>query len=271
MSEPREIRMSFVGELAEKVRRGEKTQSRRVMRPQPSAYVPGPNAHETDLTAPYFDAYCNERKTEANPRGMSDRWCWWSPDQRQGPDWIRCPFGKPGDRLWVPEAHYRYGHWEPVPGKLTPKGRQKWRFVADREGCAFEEPNAYDTSRPTLGDPLSPRWYWRNPRFMPKAFARTWATVTDIRAERLQSITTEDIKAEGVRLPCTEEGAPLLNLSWASAGYYPDTGFGAWTIDDYWRAAWIALWDSLAKPGEKWADDPWVWVVSFEREETSHV
>jgi hypothetical protein len=32
---------------------------------------------------------------------MSKHWCWWSPDNRQGPDWIECPYGVPGELFEV--------------------------------------------------------------------------------------------------------------------------------------------------------------------------
>jgi hypothetical protein len=38
---------------------------------------------------------------------MGDYWCWWTPDNRQGPDWIRCPFGRPGDTLYLQETLVR--------------------------------------------------------------------------------------------------------------------------------------------------------------------
>jgi hypothetical protein len=80
------------------------TQVRVLCDPQPSEYVPGPNVHEPKHDAAYFDAHCNALPSNANPRGMSQHWCWWTPDNRQGPDWIACPFGSPGDTVTLTAA-----------------------------------------------------------------------------------------------------------------------------------------------------------------------
>jgi hypothetical protein len=70
---------------------GTKSQTRRVIKPQP---------------------------THFNPAGAPRR----ARPDRSPSDVVRCPYGRPGDRLWVREEHYRFGHWEPVPGVKTKTG-----------------------------------------------------------------------------------------------------------------------------------------------------
>ncbi|NRT76326.1 hypothetical protein [Clostridium beijerinckii] len=77
---------------------------------------------------------------------------------------------------------------------------------------------------------------WQPSLFMPKEAARIFLKVTDVRVERIQDITEEQIKKEGIR----EEFPPLA--------------------EDAFRE----LWDSTTKD-YKWSLNPWVWVIEFER------
>lgn len=153
---------------------GKKTQARRLISPQPSAYVPPPNIHPTKLSAAYFDMY---------DRGP--HWCWWTPDDRQGPDWILCPFGIWGDRLWVRETW-----WQPAAesgGEIV--------YEADFEsGADEEECRALGMQR-------------RSSICLPHKHARLILTISSIRAQRLQEITVEDCIAEGLSTHLREHDA----------------------------------------------------------------
>lgn len=155
------------GPMVRAILDGRKTQTRRVVKPQPSHFTPSPNVHHPRHPAAYFDAYCNAPKTGANPRGMSDRWCWWTPDNRQGPDWIRCPYGAPGDRLWVRETWGTGGYFP-------------WPYGYRADGKEY------------------PGECWRPSIHMPRRASRLTLEVTVVRVERLQAITQADARAEGV-------------------------------------------------------------------------
>lgn len=93
-------------------------------------------------------------------------------------------------------------------------------------------------------DPFFVRWY---PSIhMPKAAARLFLRVTDVRAERLQEITAKQ---------CVKEGIPSESLA--------DVG-KAFTVGQFQD-----LWDSTVKKADRtvygWDADPWVWVYEFER------
>ncbi len=82
---------------------------------------------------------------------------------------------------------------------------------------------------------------WRASIHMPRWASRLTLEVTNVRVERLQDISEDDAKAEGF------PGA-LIKESLDSAGL--------WFAD---------LWNTLAKPGTQWKDNPWVWAVTFRK------
>jgi hypothetical protein len=105
----------------------------------------------------------------------------------------------------------------------------------------------------TEDDSFPPSMFkWKPSIHMPKVAARIWLEVTNVRVERLQEIATDDAKAEGVLQPGV---IPSNTLIRNTEGSIPRTNFKI-------------LWDSLnAKRGYGWDSDPWVWVVSFKREQ----
>jgi len=80
---------------------------------------------------------------------------------------------------------------------------------------------------------------------MPRLASRLTLEITGVRVERLQEISHEDAVAEGVH----EHGPFPLKEKRMSLHCH----------------AFADLWDSLAKPGVTWADNPWVWVIEFKR------
>lgn len=101
---------------------------------------------------------------------------------------------------------------------------------------------------------------WRPSIHMPKEAARIWLKVTDVRVERLQSITVEGAireGAEGEKCHHTNVGAfgctDCMNTGWIEP---PQVGF-------------MQIWDSTIKKSDidryGWDANPWVWVIEFER------
>lgn len=93
-------------------------------------------------------------------------------------------------------------------------------------------------------------------RFMYKSLARTWFKVTGVKAERVQDISDEDAKAEGVSV------LPLQDADDKSAWWQTAPGVNQARTP---KASFCKLWDSVAKPGFKWADNPFVFVYVYER------
>jgi hypothetical protein len=104
-------------------------------------------------------------------------------------------------------------------------------------------------------------WMHRRPSIhMPKEAARIWLKVTDVRVERLQSITVEGAIREGA------EGEKCHH-----------TNTGAFGCTDCMNTGWIEppqvefmqIWNNTIKKSDLdcygWDANPWVWVIEFER------
>ena len=99
---------------------------------------------------------------------------------------------------------------------------------------------------------------WRPSIHMPKEAARIWLKVTDVRVERLQDITEDGAKAEGIN----EEWA----RSWWTPTYYdPDSG----GYPEYRDTFAFEIWNNTIKKSDLdrygWYANPYVFVIEFER------
>jgi hypothetical protein len=175
---------------------------------------------------------------------------------------IRCPYGRPGDRLWVRETFKQV-----ASGQLEETGAGE-AFGLVRYGVAYQADNATVwNERPTRvthvgGTPTGPMHLadqpklWKSSIHMPRRFSRITLEITGVRAERLQDISGKDAEAEGVKC---ETADPLF--------FHVPTDR---TVDDvaadYRRNSYRKLWDRLnAARGYGWDVKPWVWCVSFQR------
>jgi len=153
-----------------------------------------------------------------------------------------CPYGLPGDRLWVRETYYQVGHWEPVPGIKTKTGKQKWKFVPDRPAIRFDQPPEYRKGRHHK-DPQTVAWHKRLARFMPRKASRLTLEIKTLRVERLQDISEADAKAEGIQCPGCQSGEHIACTDLVKA--------------------YRKLWESL-NGTDSWKANPWVWVIEFQ-------
>ncbi|WP_442963586.1 hypothetical protein [Pseudomonas sp. MF6772] len=147
-----------------------------------------------------------------------------------------CPYGKPGDRLWVRETFIDL-RGTGVERRPDPDGPlQRYAYAADcRPGSHSDE------ARKDFGLKYKPSIH------MPRAACRILLEITGVRVERLQDITYEQAAAEGVHR------GPLRE--WCAS----DEG-GA--CHKYPVPAFRDLWQSV---GGNWDASPWVWVVEFKR------
>lgn len=93
---------------------------------------------------------------------------------------------------------------------------------------------------------------WKPSIHMPKKYARIFLKVTNVRVERLQNMKIEDFLDEGIN----NNGLIVKE---------PENGLNE--CYKYLKEKWISLWNSTAKDGYKWEDNPYVFVYEFERVE----
>lgn len=143
------------------------------------------------------------------------------------------PYGGPGDRLWVKET------WQTC---TTPDDRDISQVV-----YAADHPSG----RPGFAED---EWCWRPSIFMPRWASRLTLEVTSVHVERLQEITEEDAKAEGVQ--------PYAAI--APDQRVPGPGFeGARLGDQPHRLPFADLWDRINGRRAPWSSSPWVWCLAF--------
>ena len=138
-----------------------------------------------------------------------------------------CPYGRPGDRLWVRETFLEF-----VPEHRLPS-RYAYRADVISQDCELARQAYIKAGYP---------YKWKSSRFMPRAACRLILEITSVSVETVKDISPEAAAAEGVVLD-TSRHTP-----------------GQWLSVTMFRE----LWDSInAKRGYSWESNPWVWVVKF--------
>lgn len=217
----------FSAESMRAILAGKKTQTRRVIKPQPEWIQTDPK-----LVLPYWQwnsrslkFCCGYTVRGAMARQMANH----------------APY-QPGDLLWVRET------WARIWPDAHP---------APIEQCTIEyradHPNAlYPGNWPpeeAKGNPDAPKW--RSARYMPKVASRCRLTLCSVRAEPLQDITTYDALAEGIEVShyyCEEPTAD-------SAGIHHCDPIGKFA----------QVWNQIHSPNWRvqWDANPLVWVLSW--------
>jgi len=189
----------FTGPMVNAIREGSKTQTRRLIRPKWSRFL--------DRAFNAYDA---------------------------APALAHCPYGKPGDLLWVRET------WCNGRGLAVVES-------ADVIIAPADAPLAPRVVYRADGVTLPPHVPWRPSIFMPRWASRIILEVVSVRAQRLQDISANDIREESVKCDLDYPGMthcscmPCVSL----------------------RDNFQTLWDKINKSRAPWACNPWVYAIKF--------
>lgn len=166
------------------------------------------------------------------------------PSKRKDPNaWMQmlrlCPYGQPGDRLWVREHWRTYASLDDIPP----------RAIAPGAGVQYEASG----SNVIGAESLHGMGKFRPGMFMPRWASRILLEITAVRVERLQDISEADARAEGiaafdVAFAGDKRRDPLTQQ-------HPTVRFAD---------AFCDLWQSI-NGEQSWHENPWVWVIEFER------
>ena len=214
--------MIFNAEMVRALLSGRKTQTRRIIKPQPEATLSGSLSGKW-LSRPLNGLLLPKIEDIA----------------------IHCPFGVVGDRIWVRETFqgplFDYDLMDSYCKDPTPFEKPEF--------CVYK---ADGVPAPEFYDADDELHYCRRPSIhMPRWASRILLEITDVRVERLNSISQEDAQAEGLEL-----------TGWRPTYSDPDSGGEVMTPYDNFAELWSSIYGA-----ENWQANPWVWVIEFKRVE----
>ena len=203
----------FSGPMVRAILEGRKTQTRRPVKPQPPAYIDELYGGELRQQAPY-QLECHESGCVLGYGFEDDNGLLY-----------RCPFGVPGDRLWV---------------------RETFATINRLAGCELYRQGKDDGVRYRATWAKSHSWGWRPSIHMPRWASRITLEVVIVRVERVLDITESDAEAEGFEATFDRDGS----------------AYGALLITA--RERFLTAWRDIYGQ-ESLDANQWVWVVEFKR------
>jgi len=202
----------FTDPMVRAILGGAKTQTRRLVKPKNGQYIPPSQAKD--------------------PNG-------WMQLLRE------CPYGRPGDRLWVREA---FALSVIDPDGLSPEDDPEnydviYRADPEQPGGGWADSGGNEIPAP-----------WKPSIHMPRWASRILLEITAVRVERLQECSEEDAQAEGIQR--FDDFFAAERLSANEFRHMAPTAVESYAL----------LWNAINGPGS-WLANPWVWVIEFMRVE----
>lgn len=204
----------FSAPMVQAILAGRKTQTRRILKPIPRL------SESVDNCAKYLNEYSD----------FKDRYC---------------PYGKPGDLLWVRETH----------APTSPEYLHKESKLPCIYKASIEKKYSAETKK-IMNDM---GWKWKPSIHMKKEYARIWLEVEEIKVNRLQDISSEDAVAEGI-LPLAMSAMQLADSEQLYFDYTQPKQLFNEGLPPFW--SFNSLWCSI-NGGDSWETNPWVWKVKF--------
>jgi hypothetical protein len=221
----------FSSEMVRAILDGRKTQTRRPIKPQPTFKYPG--NYKRGMV--YHHGYNGNIIGTVGFGLACEQW-----------DFSFSLYGIPGDRLWVRETGWQRPQY--IPGKWLRDGADTWpEYIYDADGIDLDD----------IEDLKDYGWKRSPSIHMPRWASRITLEIEDVRVERVQEISEEDARAEGIAKNPVQEG------TWID--YPQGTSAAGWK---YPTKSFRSLWNSIyAKKGFGWDVNPWVWAITFKRVE----
>lgn len=236
----------FSGPMVRAILDGRKVQTRRVVKPQPSAdFMPEVGIGNRTMVDGDGEAFPGPAEFAAYDEN----------------EFYRCPYGQPGDRLWVKETWHTDYPWNGTKPTMVPE-------TAAIHYAATSENFTGRVLRPCL--------------FMRRWMSRITLEITAVRVERLQEITKADAEAEGLA-DSYSIGTYQITGDRFTAEVVEDFFGGIPKVGEHWQGQNIQhvmyrppvllntardnyreLWGHINGP-DSWEANPWVWVVEFRR------
>ncbi|MBF9252452.1 hypothetical protein I2I11_04030 [Pontibacter sp. 172403-2] len=210
----------FSSSMVQAILEGRKTQTRRTRGLEFINEQPG--IWNIDQASPYLN--------EAGTHTYVDFYC--GTDEAIFHD-IKCPYGKPGDRLWV---------------------RERWAIHHEEWWTVFYATDDHNEIAKVSELKADGSVRWRPSIHMPRNASRMLLEITDIRVERLQDITNVDAVKEGIESYWSGGSAARLYKSYITqefSTYIP-------------RISFFSLWESINGP-DSWDANPFVWAIEFKK------
>lgn len=225
-------------EMVRQADAGVKTETRRIIKSQPGDHV-------WSCLNRGLNNYEFKKKIIQTDNNIVVRFSHVLNGHEDGVEYKRCPYGKPGDVLWVKET-FRENYFD--------NGLTAYKAL-------FSE-----TSKEYVKEPK-----WKSSLFMPRAAARLFLEIKEINVERLQDIKIEDIRAEGIttKYSINEELFVMQEWEdlWNSINAEPKPVKRSGIINHYISYPWEDVQEVREHKGLPWHvyGNPWIWVVKFEK------
>ncbi|WP_145541657.1 hypothetical protein [Yersinia alsatica] len=218
----------FNAEMVNAILSGRKTQTRRIMKVQPSEHFHPQTIHGAmDFTAHWYTPGVIDKDGYLQPARKD---VFGVADEDEG---YACPLGAVGDQLWVRETFQGpLFDYEQMESYLEDSAK-----FESPEYCVYKADGNTAPEFVDADDNLHCKW--RPSIHMPRWASRINLLITGVRVERLNDISDADASAEGCKISSMQSGECLSDM-------------------------FARLWKSIYGD-ESWQANPWVWVITFRR------